>query len=101
MFEALRALGYSRSRGPVYEFCKRWREAQDNASRNAGFVLLSFKLGEAFRFPAIRFSNWRADGANGGFHILLNWSNSSERVAIAECTDSPSGVERSTLSAAP
>jgi len=50
LFEALRALGYSGSRGPVYEFSKRWREAQENAPRNAGFVPLSFELGEAFQF---------------------------------------------------
>lgn len=50
MFEALRALGYGGSRGPVYEFCKRWREAQENAPRHAGFVPLSFELGEAFQF---------------------------------------------------
>ncbi len=50
LFEALRALGYSGSRGPVYEFSKRWREAQENAPRHAGFVPLSFELGEAFQF---------------------------------------------------
>lgn len=50
LFEALRALGYSGSRGPVYEFSKRWRQAQENAPRHAGFVPLSFELGEAFQF---------------------------------------------------
>lgn len=50
LFEALRALGYSGSRGPVYEFSKRWRQAQDSAPRHAGFVPLSFELGEAFQF---------------------------------------------------
>jgi transposase len=50
LFEALRALGYSGSRGPVYEFSKRWREVQENAPRHAGFVPLSFELGEAFQF---------------------------------------------------
>ncbi len=50
LFEALRAQGYSGSRGPVYEFSKRWREAQENAPRHAGFVPLSFELGEAFQF---------------------------------------------------
>ena len=28
LFEAVRALGYSGSRGPVYEFCKHWRDEQ-------------------------------------------------------------------------
>lgn len=50
LFEALRALGYSGSRGPVYEFSKRWRQAQDSAPRHRGFVPLSFELGEAFQF---------------------------------------------------
>lgn len=34
LFEALRAQGYGGSRGPVYEFCKPWRGAQDNAPRH-------------------------------------------------------------------
>jgi len=50
LFEAIRAIGYAGSRGPVYEYCKRWREEQANAPRNAGFVPLSFELGEAFQF---------------------------------------------------
>jgi transposase len=50
MFEALRALGYAGSRSPVYVYCQRWRREQDNAPRNAGFVPLSFELGEAFQF---------------------------------------------------
>lgn len=50
MFEALRALGYRGSKGPVYAWCKRWHEEQSNAPRNAGFVPLSFELGEAFQF---------------------------------------------------
>lgn len=50
LFEAVRALGYRGSRGPVYEYCKHWREAQDNAPRRAGFVPLSFGMGEAFQF---------------------------------------------------
>ncbi len=50
MFEAIRAIGYRGSRGPVYEYCGRWREEQLNAPRNAGFVPLSFELGEAFQF---------------------------------------------------
>src|SRR4051812_842219 len=31
MFEAIRAMGYRGSRGPVYEYCGRWREEQLNA----------------------------------------------------------------------
>jgi len=50
MFEAIRAMGYRGSRGPVYEYCKGWREEQAEAPRNAGFVPLSFELGEAFQF---------------------------------------------------
>ena len=50
LFEAIRALGYSGSRGPVYEFCKYWREAQLHKPRNAGFVPMSYELGEAFQF---------------------------------------------------
>jgi transposase len=50
MFEALRAQGYSGSRGPVYAFAQRWQQEQGNASRGAGFVPLSFELGEAFQF---------------------------------------------------
>ncbi len=50
IFESIRALGYEGSRGPVYEYCKYWREQQKNAPRHAGFVPLSFELGEAFQF---------------------------------------------------
>lgn len=50
LFEAARALGYSGSRGPVYEFCKHWREEQLHKPRHAGFVPMSYELGEAFQF---------------------------------------------------
>jgi transposase len=50
MFEAIQALGYRGSRSPVYEFCKQWRQEQDGAPRNVGFVPLHFELGEAFQF---------------------------------------------------
>lgn len=50
MFEALRAQVYSGSRGPVYAFAQRWQQEQGNAARGAGFVPLSFELGEAFQF---------------------------------------------------
>jgi len=49
MYEAIRALGYRGGKTPVYDYCKRWRE-QQAAPRNAGFVPLSFDLGEAFQF---------------------------------------------------
>ena len=50
MFEALRAQGYSGSRGPVYAFAQRWQQEQGNAARGAGLVPLSFELGEVFQF---------------------------------------------------
>ena len=50
IFEAIRELGYMGSRGPVYEYCKYWREQQKTTPRHAGFVPLSFELGEAFQF---------------------------------------------------
>ena len=49
LFEAIRALGYSGSRGPVYEFCKHWQDER-NKPRHAGFVPMSYELGEAFQF---------------------------------------------------
>ena len=50
LYESIRALGYGGSRGPVYEFCKHWRDEQTNKPRHAGFVPMSFELGEAFQF---------------------------------------------------
>lgn len=50
LFQAVRAIGYSGSRGPIYEYCKQWKEEQANAPRHAGFVPLRFELGEAFQF---------------------------------------------------
>jgi transposase len=50
LFQAVRAVGYRGSRGPVYEYCKHWREEQANAPHHAGFVPLRFELGEAFQF---------------------------------------------------
>jgi len=49
-FDAIRAMGYSGGKTQVYKFCKNWKHAQDNAPRHAGFVPLSFELGEAFQF---------------------------------------------------
>lgn len=49
LFQAIRALGYAGSRGPVQVFCKAWREENDNP-RRGGFIPLSFELGEAFQF---------------------------------------------------
>jgi transposase len=50
MLEGIRALGYNGSKGPVYEFCSRWRIEQTNKPRHAGFVPMSYELGEAFQF---------------------------------------------------
>lgn len=50
LFEAVRALGYSGSRGPVYEFCQHWRADQVSKPRHVGFVPMSFELGDAFQF---------------------------------------------------
>ena len=69
MFEALRAQGYSGSRGPVYAFAQRWQQEQGNASRGAGFVPLSFELGEAFQFngmdaPPVKASTCQSGGVD-------------------------------------
>jgi transposase len=49
-FESIRAMGFTGSKNLVYNFCSDWRQAQANAPRNAGYVPLSFELGEAFQF---------------------------------------------------
>lgn len=49
-FEAIRAMGFTGSKNLVYGFCSNWKEEQASAPRNAGFVPLSFELGEAFQF---------------------------------------------------
>ncbi|WNO05737.1 IS21 family transposase [Rhodoferax mekongensis] len=49
-FEAIRAMGFTGSKNLVYGFCSNWRQEQANVPRNAGFVPLSFELGEAFQF---------------------------------------------------
>jgi transcriptional regulator with XRE-family HTH domain len=59
IFEAIRELGYMGSRGPVYEYCKYWREQQKTTPRHAGFVPLSFELGEAFQFVETGNQSWR------------------------------------------
>jgi hypothetical protein len=43
-------MGFTGSKNLVYGFCSNWRQEQANAPRNAGFVPLSFELGEAFQF---------------------------------------------------
>ncbi len=50
LYEAIRAMGYSGGKTQVYAYCRRWKYEQDNAPRHAGFVPLSFELGEAFQF---------------------------------------------------
>ena len=54
LYESIRALGYSGSRGPVYAFCKQWRDDQINKPRHAGFVPMTYELGEAFQFDLNR-----------------------------------------------
>jgi transposase len=49
-FQSIRAMGYTGGKTQVYSYCQRWQREQDNAPRNAGFVPLSFELGEAFQF---------------------------------------------------
>ena len=43
-------MGFTGSKNLVYGFCSNWKQEQANAPRNAGFVPLSFELGEAFQF---------------------------------------------------
>ncbi len=49
-FEAIRAMGFTGGKSLVYCYCRAWKQKQDNAPRHAGFVPLSFELGEAFQF---------------------------------------------------
>lgn len=49
-FESIRAMGFTGSKNLVYDYCRAWKQEQDNAPRHAGFVPLSFELGEAFQF---------------------------------------------------
>lgn len=49
-FEAIRAMGFVGSKNLVYNYCRNWKGEQLNAPRHAGFVPLSFELGEAFQF---------------------------------------------------
>ena len=49
-YETIRALGYTGGKTQVYNYCQRWRQEQASTPRKAGFVQLSFELGEAFQF---------------------------------------------------
>ena len=49
-YEAIRAMGYSGGKTQVYIYCRGFKQSVDNAPRHAGFVPLSFELGEAFQF---------------------------------------------------
>ena len=49
-YEAIRAMGYSGGPTQVYIYCRAFKQSLDNAPRHAGFVPLSFELGEAFQF---------------------------------------------------
>jgi transposase len=48
--DAIRAMGYGGGNTQVYIYCRDFKLAQDNAPRHAGFVALSFEMGEAFQF---------------------------------------------------
>ena len=50
MFRALQTMGYPGSRGPVYEFAKRWQQAQSDTLRAWPSCPPSFEMGEAFQF---------------------------------------------------
>jgi len=50
MFRALQTMGYPGSRDPVYEFAKRWQQAQSDAPTRMAYVPMSFEMGEAFQF---------------------------------------------------
>ena len=49
-YEAIRSMGYSGGKTVVYIYCRDFKRSLDNAPRHAGFVPLSFELGEAFQF---------------------------------------------------
>jgi transposase len=49
-YEAIRAMGYSGGKTQVYIYCRNFKQTLDNAPRHAGFVPLSFEMGEAFQF---------------------------------------------------
>ena len=49
-YEAIRAMGYSGGMTQVYIYCRDFKQVQANAPRHAGFVPLSFEMGEAFQF---------------------------------------------------
>lgn len=66
-FECLRAVGFAGSKNLVYNYCRSWKQQQDNASRHAGFVPLSFELGEAFQF------DWRDEGLTAREWEVLAW----------------------------
>ena len=49
-YEAIRAMGYSGGMTQVYIYCRDFKQVQASAPRHAGFVPLSFEMGEAFQF---------------------------------------------------
>ena len=49
-YQAIRAMGYGGGPTQVYLYCRAFKQSLDNAPRHAGFVPLSFELGEAFQF---------------------------------------------------
>ena len=49
-FESIRAMGFTGSKNLVYDYCRARKQEQGNAPRHAGFIPLSFEMGEAFQF---------------------------------------------------
>lgn len=49
-YESIRAMGYTGGKTQVYIYCRNFKLSVDNAPRHAGFVPLSFEMGEAFQF---------------------------------------------------
>jgi len=63
-YEAIRAMGYSGGPTQVYIYCRNFKKSLDNAPRHAGFVPLSFELGEAFQF------DWSCEYVTRAFTVL-------------------------------
>ena len=80
MFRALQAMGYPGSRGPVYEFAKRWQQAQSDAPTRMAFVPMSFEMGEAFQF------DWSCEYLFvGGMRKRLEASHTKPLLLLVAC----------------
>lgn len=66
-FECLRAMGFAGSKSLVYNYCRSWKQQQDNALPDACLVPLSIELGEAFR------SDWSEGGLTAREWEVLAW----------------------------